>query len=63
MQTQPDQAAVGRKPPSWNECEHDWQERSGDYDLGGNRQEVVCVKCQCPGERDLTDGEVFWPAT
>ncbi len=46
----------------WDDCfEHDWKEV--DSDIGGNRTDVVCRKCGCPGERDDKTGEVFWPAT
>lgn len=51
-----------RPAPTWDKCEHEWRAR-GDFDLGGNRTEVECVKCQCPGEHDDKTGDVFWPAT
>lgn len=46
---------------NWTECEHEWREL--DTDIGGERTDVVCSKCDCPGERDDRTGEVFWPAT
>jgi hypothetical protein len=51
----------------WNECQHDW-EAVGDLDLGdvagmGEREEVLCAKCGCPGERYSKSGEVDWPTT
>lgn len=48
---------------AWDECDHEWRNSTRDYDLAGNRSEVVCTKCGCPGERDDDTGEVFWPAT
>lgn len=45
----------------WNKCAHEWKVSGGDFDL--SREEVVCVKCQCPGERYIKTGEVYWPAT
>ena len=42
---------------------HEWTERAGDYDLGGNRTEVICVQCGVPGVRNDVTGEVFYPAT
>jgi len=47
----------------WNECSHEWEVSKRDWDLGGERSDVICTKCQCPGERDDVTGEVFWPAT
>lgn len=48
---------------TWDECEeHEWVE-DGDYDLGGDRTEVICTHCGAPGERDDKTGEVYWPAT
>lgn len=38
-------------------CEHEWKER-GDFDLGGDRTEVICIKCGMPGERDERTGKV-----
>lgn len=54
------------KDTTWTDCNHEWMPY-GDSDLGevlgrGFREEVVCVKCQCPGER-YDNGEVDWPTT
>jgi hypothetical protein len=46
----------------WDNCAHEWEPR-GDFDLGGNRTEVECIHCGCPGERNNDTGEVYWPAT
>lgn len=51
----------------WQECEHEW-EAYGDFELGdvagmGPREEVRCIKCDCPGERYIESGHVDWPAT
>lgn len=48
--------------PEQGECSHEWKER-GDYDLGGNRSEVICVKCDESGERNNATGEVYYPAS
>jgi hypothetical protein len=42
-------------------CAHDW--KAVDDEIGGTRESVVCRKCRTLGERDLTTGDVFWPAT
>lgn len=44
-------------------CDHVWRVRGDGGDLGGGRTEVVCVKCDVPGDRNDDSGEVFWPAT
>lgn len=54
-------------PAEWYACEHEWV-LAGDADLGdvpgmGAREEVVCVKCSCPGERYVESGAVEWPTT
>lgn len=46
----------------WNTCEHVWECR-GDFDLGAEREVVVCVRCGAPGERNMKTGETDWPCT
>lgn len=51
----------------WNDCDHIWM-HIGDSDLGdvhgyGEREEVKCTKCGCPGERYRQSGAVDWPTT
>ncbi len=48
-------------PPSalWDDCTHVWE---FPIDSMGER-DVVCVKCDCPGERDPKTQEVYWPTT
>lgn len=51
----------------WAECDHDWKAKT-DSDLGdipgvGPREEVVCLRCGCPGERYTNSGVVEWPTT
>jgi hypothetical protein len=48
---------------NWNKCAHDWQISTRDFDCAEGKEEVICTKCNCPGERDRASGEVFWPAT
>jgi len=43
-------------------CEHEWQELESMFS-NENHTDVRCTKCGMPGERDETDGSVFWPAT
>ena len=43
-------------------CDHSWIPR-GDFDLGGDRTEVKCMKCGIAGERNDVSGKVYWPAT
>lgn len=48
------------------DCQHEWKAR--DHDLGevaglGPREDVVCIKCGCHGERYTRTGQVDWPAT
>jgi hypothetical protein len=48
----------------WDACEHEWKIAPGDWDSGiKDTEEVICIKCQCPGERDNKTNEVCWPAT
>lgn len=48
----------------WYSCKHEW-ESYGDRDVpgAGSREEVICVKCNCPGKRYTVNGDVEWPAT
>lgn len=43
-------------------CEHVWEEYKS---MGTNEwfTDVYCVKCREAGQRDESDGSVFWPAT
>lgn len=48
----------------WSLCpKHEWRESARDSDLGGNRTEVICAHCGCPGERNDDTGAVYWPTT
>jgi len=52
----------------WETCDHEWITAPGDRDLGdvpgaGPREEVICSKCSCPGERYIETGRVEWPTT
>jgi len=50
--------------PQWETCpRHDWQERADSMFSNEYHAEVRCTKCGCPGEKDLEDGSVVWPAT
>lgn len=45
----------------WQTCDHEWSTAPGDYELGdvpglGSREEVICLKCGCPGERYVESG-------
>ena len=44
------------------DCEHEWEEVESMF-CNEYHFEVVCIKCQIPGEQDRKTGEVFWPAT
>jgi hypothetical protein len=47
----------------WEDCpSHVWDEVESEYS-NEYRTQVKCQLCQCPGERDESDGSVFWPAT
>lgn len=46
----------------WAWCDHDWEEYESQFTNEYHTQ-VRCRVCQCPGERDESDGEVTWPAT
>jgi len=56
------EAAAHLKRLDWNKCEHEWRAKVSEYD-SAHQEDVVCVKCQCPGVRSTRDGSVFWPAT
>lgn len=47
----------------WDNCNHEWSEVldsqfSNEYEVS-----VECIKCKCPGAKDIKTGSVFWPAT
>lgn len=43
-----------------NKCKHEWAEPIDSP----CEDDVYCVKCGCPGQRDDScEGGVFWPAT
>lgn len=46
----------------WSDCLHEWQEVESMYSNEWYT-DVKCVKCRCPGQRDESNGSVFWPAT
>jgi hypothetical protein len=49
--------------PSWDICTtHEWKEVDSQF-TNELFTDVVCVKCQCPGELDNRTGKVFFPAT
>jgi hypothetical protein len=43
-------------------CDHDWVEVESMFS-NEYLTEVRCLKCGVSGERDESDGTVFWPAT
>lgn len=55
-----DSVPAGMRPVTdWYSCVHEWVE---PIDSPHDR-EVICRKCSCPGDRNPTTGEVYWPAT
>jgi hypothetical protein len=50
-------------PADWATCEHEWEIYGDGGDLGGNRTEVICRKCKCPGDYEEDHWEVVWPTT
>lgn len=42
----------------WYQCDHEWKDVESMSDRG-----CICTKCGCPGERNIHDDEVYWPAT
>lgn len=44
----------------WAKCDHDWRETPYDTQA---ENEVICIKCKCPGAVHRPSGEVYWPAT
>ena len=48
----------------WLECEqHEWVEKVDSQFSNEHQVDVYCVRCKCPGEKDLKTGKVFWPTT
>lgn len=43
---------------NWENCEHEWVDKEG---MSG--RDVICTKCQCPGERDPITEEIYYPTT
>lgn len=48
---------------TWNECEHEWEIDSSDWDAPIYIVWVKCKRCGCPGELDKKTEQVFWPTT
>lgn len=48
--------------PTRGTCQHEWDEVDDDCATPGTTT-VECRHCSCPGQRDDTLGDVFWPAT
>ena len=48
---------------SWSNCEHEWQEKIDSQFSSELFTDVVCKKCGCPGQRNESTQEVYWPAT
>lgn len=44
-------------------CSHVWEQDGDGGSLGGNRTEVICRRCACPGEHEEDFGRVTWPTT
>ncbi len=47
----------------WDSCQHEWRARVDSQYHSETNLDVVCTKCQCPGDQNVKTGEVFWPAT
>lgn len=47
----------------WNICEHEWKAKAESQFNNENREDVVCIKCGCSGERDTSSSYVVWPTT
>lgn len=47
----------------WGTCSHEWAQVADSQLLDESREDVRCIRCQCPGERTIATGKVFWPAT
>jgi len=51
------------KGATWDNCQHEWKVVADSQFSNESNEEVTCLHCACPGDRDLNTGEVFWPAT
>ena len=49
--------------PEWENCEHEWEAEVDSQFTNENEEDVKCIKCKCPGSRDINSGSVYWPAT
>lgn len=49
-------------PFSWDNCAHEWREVDSQFN-SELFTDVVCTKCQMPGQLDEQTKEVFFPAT
>jgi len=47
----------------WAWCDHEWVELADSMFSNEYHVQVRCLKCACPGEQDVEDGSVTWPAT
>ena len=53
----------GVQKPDWHECNHQWRTVADSMYSNERTEDVVCAVCDCPGERTITSGTVYWPAT
>ena len=47
----------------WKKCDHEWEALVDSQFSNEQVEDVTCIKCECPGERDTFTGFVVWPTT
>jgi hypothetical protein len=47
----------------WTKCKHEWVAKTDSQFHSEKFTDVVCPKCECPGEQNNETKEVYWPAT
>ena len=56
-------ASEAKSMSKWENCDHEWREKVDSQHHSESATDVVCVKCDCPGEKNSKTGDVHWPAS
>ncbi len=47
----------------WDACLHVWKTDVDSQSHNETHLAVTCIKCRCPGEKDIVTDSVTWPTT
>jgi len=51
------------KPSDYDNCDHEWKKTGRENYSNELLTDMICIKCNCPGEKDEDLDEVYYPAT